>query len=192
MTGRTHDLAAVTALTAYLAVQPLFSLSVGTAAVALAANQIGAMIPDIDHHASPFWDRIPAGSYIGRIIRPLLGNHRMLSHSLFGLVLFAFLLRLGLNYLKTILLVDMSVVGWSFVLGFLSHLIIDSLTKDGVPWLFPIPIRFGFPPFEFLRFTTDKLGEKLIVFPGLLLTNGILIYTNYAKFVDFFRNYLVK
>lgn len=192
MTGRTHDLAAVTALTSFLAIQPLFTLTVGTAAVALAANQLGAMAPDIDHHASPFWDRIPAGSFIGKLIRPLLGSHRMLSHSLIGMFLFSLGLKYLLGYLKNFLLVDMSVVGWSFVLGFLSHLVMDSLTKDGVPWLFPLPYRFGFPPFEFLRFTTDKLGEKLLVFPGLLLANGIIIFANYSKFVNFFTQYLIK
>jgi inner membrane protein len=192
MTGRTHDLAAITAVTAYLATQPLFTLSLGTAAVAVIANQFGAMTPDIDHHTSLLWDRIPAGSIIGKIIRPLLGSHRMLSHSLIGLFLFSLGIKFLLGYARTFLLVDLSVVGWAFVLGYFSHLIMDSLTKDGVPWLFPLPVRFGFPPFEFLRFTTDKLGEKIIIFPGLLLANGVLVYFNYSKFVDLFTRYLIK
>jgi len=192
MTGRTHDLAGFTTLTAYVATQPLLTVSLGTAAVALAANQLGAITPDIDHHASPLWDRIPAGSLIGRLIRPLLGNHRMLSHSILGLVLFSFIAKYVLAYLKRFLVVDMNIVGWSFVLGYLSHLVMDSLTKEGVPWLFPLPIRMGFPPLKSLRFTTDKLGEKLLVFPGLLVANGLLVYANYAKFIDFFSHHLLR
>ena len=116
----------------------------------------------------------------------------MISHSLFGLVIFSWLFRLFLRYAQTFFLVDMQIIGWSFVLGYISHLMADSLTKEGVPWLFPLPVRFGFPPFEFLRFTTDKLGEKLIVFPGLLLINGLVVYFSYSKFVEFFTLYLVK
>jgi len=192
MTSRTHDLAAITTLTGFIAIQPLFSVSLGTGIVALLANQLGGFVPDIDHHTSLFWEQIPAGSLIGKIIRPLLGKHRMLTHSLLGLFLISLGAKYLLGFLKTFLLVDISVVGWAFVLGMLSHLIMDSLTKDGVPWLFPLPVRFGFPPFEILRFTTDKLGEKLIVVPGLMLLNCWLIFSNYSKFIDFFKNYLIK
>jgi inner membrane protein len=192
MTGRTHDLAALTTLTGYIAAQPILTISLATGAVTMAANIAGALTPDIDQPTAPLWHKIPAGSIFGKIICPLLGSHRMLSHSLLGLFLAGWGMKILLAYIHTFLLTDMTVVWWAFIFGYLSHLIMDSLTKEGVPWLFPIPVRFGFPPFKFLRFTTDSWGEKLIVFPGLVLLNAVVIYYNYNKFADFASRHIVK
>ena len=63
------------------------------------------------------------------------------------------------------------IIGRHLVPGFVSHLIMDTFTKEGVPWLFPIPIRFGIPPFSFLRLKTGGMLEKTFVFPGLILLN---------------------
>ena len=48
MTGRTHDLAAFTALTYVVATQPLPEMKLSTVLVALSANFIGGLGPDID------------------------------------------------------------------------------------------------------------------------------------------------
>ena len=184
MTGRTHDLAAITALTAVLAYEPLIKLSLATAIVAIAANMIGGLTPDIDQPTAGFWQKIPTGSIIGRIINPLLGHHRMISHSIIGMALAGWGLKYLLVYMHTFLLVDMTVIWWAFMLGFASHLIMDALTKEGIPWFFPIPIRLGFAPKQF-RVTTGGLIETIIVFPSLLAINGYLLYAQYAKFITF-------
>jgi membrane-bound metal-dependent hydrolase YbcI (DUF457 family) len=57
--------------------------------------------------------------------------------------------------------VDTDLVWWAFMIGMFSHLVMDSFTKEGVPWLLPIPIKFGFPPLKRLRVTTGKLGEAV-------------------------------
>jgi hypothetical protein len=44
----------------------------------------------------------------------------------------------------------------------------DSFTKEGVPWLLPIPFKFGFPPLRGLRLTTGEAIESFVVFPGLI------------------------
>ena len=187
MTGRTHDLAALTTLTLVLAYEPIMKMSLATAGVAIAANMIGGIAPDLDQPTANLWNRIPAGSIIGRIISPLLGNHRMISHSLLGIGLVGWGLKYLLAYMHTFLLVDMNLVWWAFMLGYASHLVADTITKEGVPWLFPIPIRLGFPPFKFLRMNTGGLIEKMIIFPGLLIANGYLIYSHYEKFVELVR-----
>jgi len=192
MTGRTHDLAALTTLTILVATQPLTPITIGTLFTAIAANMIGGVAPDIDQPTSKIWKQIPAGSIIGKVVRPFFGAHRSISHSLIGVLIFGFISREILRYVNTFLLVDMDIVWITFMLGLLSHLIADSLTKDGVPWLFPIPIRFGFPPFRGLRITTGKLLESSFVFPSLLLINAFIIYTNYEKFWDFLKNYIVR
>ncbi len=190
MTGRTHDLAAFTALNYVIISQPLHEFSLATAIAALSANLIGGLAPDIDQSTGELWRRIPVGTFVGKLIAPLFGGHRFLSHSLVGLVLFG----LGLNYLlkamSTVLLVDMTVVWGAFMIGFFSHLIMDTLTREGVPWLFPIPIRFGFPPFRQYRVKTGGLIEKVIIFPGLLLANGYMYYNYYPKFLSFLHHYV--
>ncbi len=52
------------------------------------------------------------------------------------------------------------------MIGYISHLIGDAVTKEGLPLLFPIKWHFGFPPFRFLRITAGNWIENLIVLPG--------------------------
>ncbi len=190
MTGRTHDLAAFTALTYTIATQPLTKMTLATALIAFSANMIGGLAPDIDQPTAALWRRIRAGSLLGKIIQPLLGGHRYISHSLIGLVIFGVTLDIILDSMKSFLIADMNIIWWSFMIGFLSHLVMDMFTRQGVPLLFPIPIRFGFPPFAALRIKTSGLVEKSFVFPMLLITNIYIIYSHYQKFLDFFKHYL--
>ena len=188
MTGRTHDLAAFTTMAFAASIFPIAPISLATAVTALGANIIGGIVPDIDQPTNEVWHKIPAGSLFGHVIDPLLGNHRMLSHSLFGLVLAGFLIHGFLVLLGTVLLVNMNLVWWATMLGYFSHLVADSLTKEGVPWFFPVPVRIGFPPLKFLRITTGGAAEKFLVFPGLVVANGYLIWQNYSRFIFIFTH----
>lgn len=188
MTGRTHDLAAFTAMTIVLSYSQIPTISLGTALVAFAANMVGGLAPDIDQPSAKLYSNIRGGSLLAKIIDPLLGSHRLLSHSILGLVLFGFLSKLLLDASKSVLLVNMDIVWWAFMIGFVSHLITDTFTKDGVPWLFPIPIRFGIPPLRFLRLKTGGAMEKSVIFPALLLINGYFIYSNYDRFLQLLRS----
>ncbi len=192
MTGRTHDLAAFTTLTYLVASQPLITISLATLVIAIATNMIGGVAPDIDQPTGALWHKIPAGTLFGKIAHPFLGAHRSISHSFLGLVIFGWIAAKILTYMHTFLLVDINIVWFSFMLGVTSHLVMDTLTKEGVPWLFPIPIRFGIPPIKALRITTGKLIETSFVFPWLLVLNAYLIYTNYSKFIDFLKHYITK
>jgi membrane-bound metal-dependent hydrolase YbcI (DUF457 family) len=192
MTSRTHDLVGFTALTLFLVVQPIPQMSLAISLAVLAANLLGSATPDIDEPTAKFWHRIPAGSILGRIVKPLWGGHRMISHSLLGLWLFGFIAKWLFARIGTVLLVDMNIVWGAFMLGFAAHLIADTLTKEGVPWLFPLPVRIGFPPFKFMRITTGAFAEKAIVFPGLMFLNGYLIYKNYGKFLEFVKTLVAK
>jgi membrane-bound metal-dependent hydrolase YbcI (DUF457 family) len=82
--------------------------------------------------------------------------------------------------------VDQVVVWWAFMMGVASHLMADALTKEGVPFFFPIPIKLGFPPIKFLRITTGEWVEKL-VFVGLIFLNGWLIHSYADKFIGLLR-----
>lgn len=190
MTGRTHDLAAFTAMAWVITTQPLSEMTFATALVAFSANMIGGLAPDLDQPTSSLWNRMRTGSVLGRLIKPFFGGHRYISHSILGIFLFGFVLDIILDLMKPILIVNMDIVWWAFMIGFVSHLIADTFTTEGVPWLFPIPINFGIPPMRFMRFKTGGVVEKSFVFPGLLLINAYLFYTNYHKFLELLKHYL--
>lgn len=188
MTGRTHDLTAFTALSFIVATQQIPDMSLATAFVAFSANMVGALTPDIDQPTGALWHKLRLGTFFGKLISPLLGGHRYISHSIVGIVLFGVLSKLFLALISGILLVDMNIVWWSFMIGVVSHLFADTFTHDGVPWLFPIPIKFGFPPLKVLRFHTGGIIEKGIVFPGLILLNMYIFYTYHQHIIDFLKH----
>lgn len=190
MTGRTHDLAAFTALSFVVATQPLPEMRLSTVLVALSANFIGGLAPDIDQPTASLWNRLPAGGVWGRVFYRFLGGHRFISHSILGVFLFGFLLDLLLDAMSGVVLVDMNVVWGSFMIGFVSHLFMDMLTRDGVPWLFPIPIHFGMPPFRLMRIKTGGFVEKSVIFPGLLFANVYIYYAYYDTFLQLLRTFI--
>jgi membrane-bound metal-dependent hydrolase YbcI (DUF457 family) len=91
----------------------------------LVNNFIGGLAPDIDQPTADLWNRLPAGGVWGRVFYKFLGGHRFISHSLLGVFLFGFLLHLLLNAMSSVVLVDMNVVWWSFMIGFVSHLLME-------------------------------------------------------------------
>ena len=191
MTGRTHDLAAFTALSFVVATQPLpQDITLATAIVAISANFVGGLAPDIDQSTATLWGRLRGGRIWGRLFAPLFGGHRFISHSIFGIFLFGFGTKFILQMMSGVLIVDMDVVWWAFMIGFVSHLVMDTISRDGVPWLFPIPIRFGFPPFRFLRMKTGGLLEKTFVFPALIIVNIWIYYHFYGRFLEVIKWYI--
>ncbi len=193
MIARTHDVAAMTALIAIVLAQPLRSVTLATAIAAIIANQAGGIAPDIDQPTAPFWRNLPIGGIFGKIIGRSLGGHRFLSHSLIGLALFGFLLKLLLNFVHPIMPhVDVSLVWWAFIIGMVSHLVMDSFTKEGVPWLLPIPFKFGFPPIRRLRITTGKWVEEFVVLPLLIGLAVFLVAHNYVQIEIFVHQYIKR
>lgn len=190
MTGRTHDMAAFTALTYITVTSTLPHMTLGTMLVSIAANLIGGIAPDIDQPTSKIWNNIPAGSIIGRIIDPFMGGHRFLSHSIVGAGIFGLAIWYLLKLAKHTLIVNIPIVWGAFMVGFMSHLIMDTITHEGVPWLFPIPWKIGIPPVKALRIKTGGFIERLIVFPALLILTGYLYYTHYHKILQFLKHFL--
>lgn len=190
MTGRTHDLAAFTALSYIALTQPIQQIGLSTIIIAFTANMIGGLTPDIDQPTAKLWNELPAGSFFGKILSPLLGGHRFISHSLFGVALFGTLSYWILQLASHTLLVNMTFVWWSFMIGYISHLLMDTITHEGVPWLFPIPWKIGIPPFKQFRMHTGGLVEKAIIFPGLVMLTIYIYYLNYAKVLTFLHHYI--
>jgi inner membrane protein len=192
MIARTHDLAAITALGIVFLALPEQSISLATIIVGVFANLVGGITPDIDQPTAPFWRNLPVGKYFGKIIDKMLGGHRFLTHSLLGLALFGFLFHWLLVFVHPIMeKVNINMVWWAFIIGMLSHLIMDSLTKEGVPWLLPIPVKFGFPPARAWRITTGKAAETWIVFPALLIFNAWLYSNHYHHLLYLLQNKVI-
>ena len=191
MTGRTHDLAAFTLLNAVFIYMHAPQMTLATAITAFGANMIGGLLPDIDDASADIWDKVRAGSLLAKLIKPIVGSHRMLSHSVIGVAIIGFLLKHLLTAMGTVLLVDMNIIWWSVMIGYLSHLLADSLTTEGVPWLLPLRMRFGFPPVRWFRIKTGGWGESLLFIPLLIIANGYLFYTHYQTYLVFFRT-LIK
>src|SRR5262245_6805562 len=111
---------------------------------------LGALLPDIDTPTS----------LAGRGCRPLAGwlerrvGHRTLTHSFLGLALVA-LPALSLAWIDPHWLL-------AFVLGYLSHLLVDAANPPGVPLLYPSPVRAVFPGRESLRPTEGSRGEAIV------------------------------
>ncbi len=193
MIARTHDVAAITVLAAVVLSQPLRTVTLSTAIVAVVANQIGGIAPDIDQPTAPFWRNLPIGGIFGKLIGRTLGGHRFLSHSILGLALFGFLVNLLLDFIHPIMPnVDTDLVWWAFMIGMLSHLVMDSFTKEGVPWLLPIPWKFGFPPVKHLRVTTGKKVEHFIILPLLIVIAVWLFASNYVEISIFVDQYIER
>lgn len=194
MIARTHDLAAIIGLVAVVIVMsPLPSLSLATIITALFANQLGGVAPDIDQPTAPLWRNLPIGGLFGKFFGRMLGGHRFLTHSLLGVALLAFLVHWFLVVLQPIIPnVQIDFVWWAFVIGMASHLIMDSFTKEGVPWLLPIPIKFGFPPVRRLRITTGKVIEKFIILPVLIIILVALVTLYYPQLLDLLHRRIVN
>ncbi|HWZ65925.1 MAG TPA: metal-dependent hydrolase [Patescibacteria group bacterium] len=183
MIGRTHDLAAATLLGAVILVVPIPPVTLGTALLAILANQIGGIAPDIDQPTAPLWRNLPIGGPIGKVFDKMLGGHRFLTHSLIGVALLGLAAYFLIKFLHPIMPnVNNHVIWWAFMIGVISHLIMDSFTKEGVPWLLPFPIKFGLPPIKDLRITTGKAIETLVVFPGLIAID-IWLYTSNSQHI---------
>lgn len=192
MTGRTHDLAAFTALSLVVLSLPPRPITLSTMLLALLANQIGGIAPDIDQPTAPLWRNLPIGNLAGKVFSRVLGGHRFLTHSLVGLALMGVLIHLLLVFLTPLVPnADTGYIWWAFMIGMVSHLVLDSFTKEGVPWLLPLPIKFGFPPLKRLRVTTGKKLETLVIFPGIALVCGIIYASNYEQALKFFHDYIV-
>ena len=167
MTARTHDGFAFASLVTIATLYPPQSLNLLTVGVSIIGNIVGALIPDMDQAGNRLWDLLPGGDTLGKIFRQIFYKHRTITHSLLGVFLIYNTLKWLLPKFLNSAFVDPQIIFASIMVGYLSHLLADAFTKDGLPLLFPIPVNFGLPPIEMLRVTTDSRAETYIVQPAI-------------------------
>lgn len=169
MTSRTHDLFAFASLLTFTAYYPPKSLNITTIFTSLISNIVGALLPDLDQASNRLWDLLPAGNFIGRILRRLFLSHRTISHSLLGVYLVHRLLLFLLPKIFNPQFVDIKIIYFSVIIGFISHVSLDSFTEEGIPLFFPLKYKIGFPPIKSWRIKTGKWFERYVIFPGILV-----------------------
>jgi inner membrane protein len=143
----------------------------------LAAAAVGSLLPDIDHPRGALGNYRLIGIPIlkpASFVASAVLSHRGLSHTLLA---WALLTALGVYFGGPAGLLP---IVWAASLGYGLHLGADSLTKAGVPWLWPLYRHpLGFPPLRALRIQTGGLLEHALVVAGLVLalavsTSGVL------------------
>ncbi|MFZ5424650.1 MAG: metal-dependent hydrolase [Patescibacteria group bacterium] len=188
MTARTHDAFAFASLVTIATFMPPQNLNLLTLAVAIVANIVGALIPDMDQAGNRLWDLLPAGDTLGKVFRRIFYKHRTLSHSFLGAFIIFKFLEFILPKVLNEQFVNPEIILWSIMIGYFSHLIADALTKDGLPLFFPFTVDIGFPPIRALRVTTGKWVENYVVLPSVAVYIMWFIYTHQTQLVEILRN----
>jgi membrane-bound metal-dependent hydrolase YbcI (DUF457 family) len=152
-----------------------------TALTSLVVAVASGTAPDLDKPRA-LWARL--------VFLPLSGGHRHLWHSLLGLALWGALwafaappalaaaasLPAPAGQLAATLYRSWGTLWLAAFAGYASHLLLDSLTIEGVPWLYPLPWRFGLLPVARWRLRTGGLREQWVVLPALLVLGGLIWY----------------
>lgn len=133
-------------------------------AVALAAGIAGtaALLPDIDSPRSYVGSRVPASVAV-----KLVAGHRGVFHSLLAAALFGLALFLYLRFKAP----AYTFLAFPFAAGYISHLLLDALTPEGVPFFWPFKLRFGLP-----LVGTGGFIERWVVVPALAILFCFLLY----------------
>jgi inner membrane protein len=186
VTYRTHNVFGLAMLLAVLRYLPQTSLGVITVISSLIANSIGSILPDVDQASNRLWSLVPGGNYVGKFLRNLFISHRSVSHSLLGIFVVYKLFDWLILNLFNLNFVNGKIIFISLMIGYGSHILIDGFTEEGVPLLWPLHWKMGFPPIKSWRIKTDHWFERWVVFPGIILYIGWTVYVNYGLLLKTF------
>lgn len=173
MTGKTHQIIGIGTGVAFFILSKEPTYNPATLSAVVAFGYVGALLPDIDQPTGKLWHLLPFGDEVGKLSDPFF-EHRNITHSLLG----AGLVGLAFYYLFSLFPrywgIDAGILFWTTMIAYLSHLICDLWTNEGIPLFLPYKKFIGFPPkpFDGMRVATGKWFENLVLFP---LASVILI-----------------
>ena len=127
------------------------------------SSALFSLIPDIDHPESMLGHYIKP---VSKFIKENLG-HRTITHSGLWLCLFAILLYTSFNTMWFPVVLGSTV-------GFLSHILSDTFTVGGVPWMWPLSRKK-------IRLTPAKSGAHdwvLVIFTDILIAGAAYLVYN--------------
>jgi inner membrane protein len=151
MRGPTHALGGAATAAIFLAVPSLQTTPILLLSI---LGAFAALVPDLDNSESTLENLRVGGVRIFKcpaFIIDKMFKHRGYLHSLLALALLSFVL---LGFLP-MLPKDVVIV---ILLGYLSHIALDSLTPVGIPWLYPLEHNFRLLP-KILCITTGSIAE---------------------------------
>ncbi|WP_099302410.1 metal-dependent hydrolase [Bacillus sp. Marseille-P3800] len=126
MTGKTHLIGGIAACQA----ADIFLFNNDGSFGFYAAGFIGALIPDICHTHSKIGRRLPV---LSKVIGSIFG-HRTFTHSLLFLLL--------TNLLFLYFFPEQEAIRIGFLIGMISHYVLDAMTVRGIRLFYPAPLRF--------------------------------------------------
>lgn len=144
----------------------LLTGSLACGAVAAAA----ALLPDIDDPKSFTGSIVVPVSFAAKITV----GHRRFFHSLLAAAVFAGAAFLTQRYIHWPPWVALAVL-----VGYVSHLALDTLNLAGVPWLWPLGLRFRIPVVQ-----PGGLLERFVLAPAGCLASLILVGIRLAPLVE--------
>lgn len=186
MLGRTHNMIAFAALLTAVVYYPPVELSTATVVVALIANTAGSMLPDLDQATNRLWDMLPFGDAVGKLLSKAFLSHRSLSHSFLGVIMFDQLSYWIFPRILNGSYINPWIVSLSLMIGYLSHLLADGVTEEGLPLLFPLKYKFGFPPIKSWRIKTGKWFENFVVTPLVIVYVTWRIVSSWSSISKYF------
>lgn len=96
-------------------------------------------------------------------------KHRVLLHNLWALLIISIMLWIFITPFDPLLPIY-------FIAGYLSHLLLDSLTVRGVKWFYPFGYLSG-------SVVTNSLSDKFIGYVSFVASLILLTYVNYVSMV---------
>lgn len=167
MTAKTHNAIAFASLLALASYYVPENINVTTLGLSLVGVSMGALIPDMDQAGNALWNLLPGRHSVGRIFRKVFYKHRTITHSVLGVYLIYKFLDFLFHKIFNPGFIDPNIILASVMIGFVSHLLADSFTEEGLPLFFPLKFTFGIPPIKKVRIKTGKWFENLIIFPSV-------------------------
>lgn len=162
MRGRTHLIVGIAAGAAASLALPIEDNTMRLGV--FAATAIGSLFPDIDN----------AQSKLGRKIKPIsiiinkLFGHRGFIHSPCNLLL---ILITSIVFMAVFENFKQLPILIGFSIGFITHIILDAITKGGIPFLYP----FSKKRYNFTVIKTGGIGEALFLGVFLLACGAISV-----------------
>ena len=138
--------------------------------IVMAGSIVGSLLPDIDHTQSYLGKR---AKIISKPMNSLLG-HRGAFHSPFlHFLILSLLFIVGQMSLSDGLFVLHKYLLSGLAIGIFSHLFLDSLTKAGIPILYPVSKK----KVSFMPLTTGGKGEFVVrILLYLTIINNVVLF----------------
>ena len=157
--------------------------------MAIVAAMVGALTPDLDQPTANIWRRLIGGNTVGNVFKAFSGGHRHLTHSIIGIIGIGWCLNWVIVHLINANFTGQATALWAaFMIGYISHPILDSFTDRGVPWFWPLKIHIKIPPGpEEVRVTTNSFVERVIVRSGIVIITVLLMQKNWEIFKNLFQ-----